>query len=81
MAKGEIFGFLIVLSVLCGCGEGKETCTCTCVCGSGQKSTIDDASSEDDCASSCDSKCGDDSYSSSYDCHTQGASSETPTGR
>jgi hypothetical protein len=79
MAKEKIFLLLLAAAVLDACGEPKETCKCTCTCGSGEKSTIEGASNEDDCASSCDMTCGADSNRSNFDCRTEGATSETPT--
>jgi hypothetical protein len=70
---------LLLAAVLPACGEPKETCTCTCTCGSGDKSTIEGASTEDECAGSCDMTCGADSNTSNYDCRTEGATSETTT--
>jgi len=63
---------LLVAAVLHACGNSEETCTCTCTCGSGQKSTIKNTKNEDDCANQCDTKCGDDSYTTNYDCTTRG---------
>ena len=74
---GRILVLLLAAATLHACGEAKETCTCTCTCGSGEKSTIEGASSEDECSSSCDMTCGGD-YSSNYDCKTS-ATFETPT--
>jgi len=73
MAKKKVLVLLLAVAVLHACGEAKETCTCTCTCGNGEESTVKGASSEDDCSISCDMNCGADSYSSNYDCRTEGA--------
>ncbi len=81
MAKKITLLLLLAFATLFACGEPDETCVCTCTCGSGEKSTIDGAGSEAECASSCQTNCGADSYSSSYDCKTEGAIAETRADR
>jgi len=76
LSEKKLLVMLLAAAVLHACGEAKETCTCTCTCGSGEDSTIEGASSKDDCASSCGMSCGADSYSSNYDCRTEGAASD-----
>jgi hypothetical protein len=80
MKKHKPFALLLVLAVLHACGEPEETCTCACTCGSGEKTTIE-AGSEAACASACEAHCGADSFTSSYDCRTEGATAETATER
>ena len=72
--KKALSGVLLVLGVAMAlsCGEGTETCTCTCTCGSGQKSTVDGADSNEGCSELCDTECGNDSYESYYECKTKG---------
>lgn len=72
--KKALSGVLLVLGVATAvsCGEGTETCTCTCTCGSGQKSSVDGADSNEDCSQLCDTECGNDSYESYYECKTKG---------
>ena len=72
---------LLGAAVLLACGDPEETCTCACTCGSGEKSTIQGASSKAECANSCETHCGADSFSSSYDCKTKGAITETAPAR
>jgi hypothetical protein len=67
----SIFVRLLVLAAVFGCGEPEETCTCVCTCGSGQKSTLD-AEDDEDCADQCGATCGNDSYSTNFDCTTKG---------
>ena len=74
----KILVLLLAAASLYACGEAKETCTCTCTCGNGEKSTVEGASSEAECSTSCDMRCGGD-YSANYNCKTQGATLETPT--
>ena len=68
----SVFLPLVAVAMLHACGEPKETCTCACTCGSGQKSTIEGTDDEEDCSNQCDAKCGNDSYSTNYDCTTKG---------
>jgi hypothetical protein len=70
--KLTLFLVLFVIASLHACGDPEETCTCTCTCGSGAKDTIDEAASEDDCSSRCDTMCGNDSFTTNYDCTTKG---------
>jgi hypothetical protein len=63
---------LLMVGGLHACGEPRETCTCTCTCGSGAKTTLDDATSDDDCANRCRDDCGNDSFTTNYDCTTEG---------
>lgn len=75
----KLLVLLLATATLTACGEPEETCVCSCTCGSGDKSTLSGASSIKSCASLCEMNCGNDSYTSSYDCKTEGATSETPT--
>jgi hypothetical protein len=75
MALKKLSAVLLLLfgvTALYACGEPEETCVCTCTCGSGQKTTIDDAETEENCSSGCDATCGADSYTTNYDCTTEG---------
>ena len=63
---------LFAVCVLLACGDPEETCVCTCTCGSGAKTTLDNATSEDDCLVQCDEACGTDSFTTNYDCQTKG---------
>ncbi|HEX6275586.1 MAG TPA: hypothetical protein VFZ53_21240 [Polyangiaceae bacterium] len=72
MKLSSVFVGLLALASLQACGEPEETCTCTCTCASGQKSTLDDAKDDEDCATACAATCGNDGYSTNYDCTTQG---------
>jgi hypothetical protein len=74
MVKRLLGGFVLGIAALAAvsCGEGTETCTCTCTCGSGQKSTVDGAESNEGCSQLCDTECGNDSYESYYECKTKG---------
>jgi hypothetical protein len=75
MAKSKLSSVLVLLiavTQLNACGEPEETCTCACACGSGAETSIEDAESDEDCSSKCDVNCGDDSYTTNYDCTTKG---------
>lgn len=74
MTKKKLSFVLVVLlavTALHACGEGEETCTCACTCGSGRKTTIEDVKGEE-CSNRCEANCENDSYTTKYECTTEG---------